>query len=65
MAGTVEETADFGRKLPEPFAEAGLAVLREAGIEIDSRVGRPRAELVSALAEADGLIVRSETRVDR
>ncbi len=49
----------------EPFADAGLAVLREAGIEIDSRVGRPRAELAAALADADGLIVRSETRVDR
>ncbi|HEY0614425.1 MAG TPA: NAD(P)-dependent oxidoreductase, partial [Candidatus Elarobacter sp.] len=49
----------------EPFAEAGLAVLREAGIEVDSQVGRPRAELVASLAAADGLIVRSETRVDR
>jgi len=49
----------------EPFAEAGLAVLREAGIDIDSQVGRPRADLVAALADADGLIVRSETRVDR
>ena len=49
----------------EPFAEAGLAVLREAGIDVDSLVGRARAELVAALAEADGLIVRSETRVDR
>ncbi len=49
----------------EAFAEPGLAVLREAGIAIDSQVGRPRAELVAALAAADGLIVRSETRVDR
>ncbi|MBV8644127.1 MAG: phosphoglycerate dehydrogenase [Candidatus Eremiobacteraeota bacterium] len=49
----------------EPFAERGLAVLRDAGIEVDSRVGRSRDELVAALAEADGLIVRSETRVDR
>ena len=49
----------------EPFAEAGLAVLREAGIDVDSQVGRSRAELVAALADADGLIVRSETRVDR
>lgn len=49
----------------ESFAEQGLAVLREAGIEVDSRVGRPRAELVAALAGAEGLIVRSETRVDR
>jgi D-3-phosphoglycerate dehydrogenase / 2-oxoglutarate reductase len=49
----------------EPFAEAGLSVLREAGIDVDSQVGRSRADLVAALAEADGLIVRSETRVDR
>src|SRR6202022_770276 len=41
------------------------AVLREAGIEIDSQVGRSREQLTAALAEADGLIVRSETRVDR
>src|SRR6202035_3832143 len=31
----------------------------------ESLVGRPREELLRALAEADGLIVRSETRVDR
>ena len=49
----------------EPFAEHGLAVLRDAGIDVDSQVGRPRNELVAALADADGLIVRSETRVDR
>src|ERR1700738_1564020 len=49
----------------EPFAEHGLAVLRAAGIDVDSQVGRPRSELVAALAGADGLIVRSETRVDR
>jgi D-3-phosphoglycerate dehydrogenase len=49
----------------EPFAEDGLAVLRDAGIEIDSLVGGSRAELFAALAQADGLIVRSETRVDR
>src|ERR1700676_2216828 len=49
----------------EPFAEHGLAVLREAGIEVESLVGRSRAELVAALAEADRLTVRSETGVDR
>ena len=49
----------------ESFAEKGLAVLRDAGIEVDSQVGRPRADLVAALAGAEGLIVRSETRVDR
>jgi D-3-phosphoglycerate dehydrogenase / 2-oxoglutarate reductase len=49
----------------EPFAERGLAVLRDAGIEVDSQVGKPRESLAQALAAADGLIVRSETRVDR
>jgi D-3-phosphoglycerate dehydrogenase len=51
--------------IAEPFAEAGLTVLRDAGIEIESQIGRPRDELAAALADADGLIVRSETRVDR
>ncbi|HEV3156592.1 MAG TPA: phosphoglycerate dehydrogenase [Candidatus Baltobacteraceae bacterium] len=49
----------------EPFAESGLAVLREHGIEVVSCIGKPREALCAALAEADGLIVRSETRVDR
>lgn len=51
--------------IAEAFAERGLAVLREHGIDVDSQVGRTREELVLALADADGLIVRSETRVDR
>ena len=51
--------------IAEPFAEHGVAVLRDAGIDVDSQVGGSRAELVTALANADGLIVRSETRVDR
>jgi D-3-phosphoglycerate dehydrogenase len=49
----------------EPFAESGLAVLRAAGIEVDSQVGKPRGALIEALGNADGLIVRSQTKVDR
>jgi D-3-phosphoglycerate dehydrogenase len=49
----------------EPFADSGLAVLREHGIEIVSCVGKPLEALRAALIEADGLIVRSETKVDR
>ncbi|MBV8151097.1 MAG: phosphoglycerate dehydrogenase, partial [Candidatus Eremiobacteraeota bacterium] len=49
----------------EPFAESGLAVLRNAGIEIASLVGEPRDALMRALDSADGLIVRSQTKVDR
>jgi D-3-phosphoglycerate dehydrogenase len=51
--------------IAEPFAPRGQAVLQERGIEIVSCVGQPRTELLEALREADGLIVRSETRVDR
>ena len=49
----------------EPFAESGLAVLRAAGIEVDSQVGKPRDALMQAVGSADGLIVRSQTKVDR
>ena len=49
----------------ESFAEQGLAILRQAGITVDSMVGRPRDDLKASLGTADGLIVRSETRVDR
>jgi D-3-phosphoglycerate dehydrogenase len=49
----------------ESFAEQGLAILRQAGITVDSMVGRSREDLKASLETADGLIVRSETRVDR
>jgi D-3-phosphoglycerate dehydrogenase / 2-oxoglutarate reductase len=51
--------------IAEPFATGGQAVLHERGIDVVSCVGRPREELLAALRDADGLIVRSETRVDR
>jgi D-3-phosphoglycerate dehydrogenase len=49
----------------EPFSESGLAVLRDAGITVISCVGASKDDLLAAVAGADGLIVRSETRVDR
>jgi D-3-phosphoglycerate dehydrogenase / 2-oxoglutarate reductase len=48
----------------EPFDERGVAVLRDAGAEVVSTVGRPPEALREALRDARGLIVRSETRVD-
>ncbi|HET7790936.1 MAG TPA: phosphoglycerate dehydrogenase [Gemmatimonadales bacterium] len=48
----------------DKVGEAGLALLREApGIEVVDVVGKPREELERALATADALLVRSETRV--
>ena len=49
----------------EPFDERGIAVLRDAGVDVVSVVGRPREALSEALREARGLIVRSETKVDK
>ena len=51
--------------IAEPFSETGIGVLRDAGIDVVSVVGLPASALNSALADADGLIVRSETKVDR
>lgn len=43
--------------------EGGLAPLREAGFEVEKRTGLKGDELAEAVASADGLVVRSETRV--
>jgi len=48
----------------EPFAQSGLTVLQENGIQIASCIGASRAELLAAVKDAHGLIVRSQTRVD-
>lgn len=50
--------------IAEAFADNGIAVLREAGCDIESQVGKDRASLIASLKDANGLIVRSETRVD-
>lgn len=50
--------------IAESFSETGQAVLRNNGIDVVSCEGRSRAELLQALDDCDGLIVRSETRVD-
>ena len=46
--------------LPDSAAE----LLRAEGWSVDARAGRSRNELLQAIADADGLIVRSATRVD-
>src|SRR3712207_5786119 len=43
--------------------ESGLEPLRAAGFEVEKRTGLKGAELAAALSDADGLVVRSETRV--
>ncbi|HJQ33817.1 MAG TPA: phosphoglycerate dehydrogenase [Pyrinomonadaceae bacterium] len=43
--------------------EGGLEPLRAAGFEVEKRTGLKGAELAEAVAGADGLVVRSETKV--
>jgi D-3-phosphoglycerate dehydrogenase len=51
----------------DPIAKEGLNRLREAGesigLEVDVRTGLPKEELLRIVADYDGLIVRSETKV--
>jgi D-3-phosphoglycerate dehydrogenase len=50
----------------DDLPESALQGLREmASWTVDAASGRPRAALLDALADADALIVRSATRVDR
>ena len=48
----------------EEIAETGLAQLRDAGHEVDVRLGLSPDELLGAVAGAHALIVRSATQVD-
>ena len=47
----------------DDVSDTGLQPLRSAGFGVEKRVGLARAELVEALQDSDGLIVRSETKV--
>ncbi len=51
--------------IAEPFDERGIALLERAGAEVVSCVNAPRDRLQAELHRARGLIVRSQTRVDR
>ena len=64
LRSTMDRSLSKRVVVAESFAEQGLAILRQAGITVDSMVGRPRDDLKASLSTADGLIVRSETRVD-
>jgi len=48
----------------EEIAESGLQQLRNAGHEVDVRLGLSPAELIDALQGAHALIIRSATQVD-
>jgi D-3-phosphoglycerate dehydrogenase len=47
----------------DDVSDSGLEPLRSAGFKVEKRVGLARPELIEALKDSDGLIVRSETKV--
>jgi D-3-phosphoglycerate dehydrogenase len=47
----------------DKLEEAGLDILRAAGIELDNRPGLKGADLIAAIGAADAAIVRSGTRI--
>jgi D-3-phosphoglycerate dehydrogenase len=47
----------------DDVSESGLQPLREAKFEVQKRTGLPKDELIAALKDFEGLIVRSETKV--
>jgi D-3-phosphoglycerate dehydrogenase len=49
--------------IPDKLESPGTDLLRQASIEVDDRPGLAGAELQEALRAADGMIVRSSTRV--
>lgn len=50
--------------IAEEIAETGLALLKGKGFEVDVALGMDRAELKSAVADVDAIVVRSGTQVD-
>ncbi len=49
----------------EKISDKGIEKLKEAGFEVDLAIGLPREELLKKLSDADALIVRSGTKVDK
>jgi len=47
----------------DPLAEAGLNLLREAGLQVDVRTGLSPDELIALIPPYDALIIRSGTQV--
>src|ERR1044072_9395245 len=47
----------------DDVSESGLEPLRSAGFVVEKRTGLKGLELAEAVAGADGLVVRSETKV--
>jgi len=50
--------------ITDPIAQEGIDILKAAGLEVEERLGLTPAELLAAIPAADGLVIRSNTRVN-
>ena len=48
----------------ESIGDSGLQLLRDAGFDVELGAGWDKAELASRIAEFDGILIRSATRLD-
>jgi D-3-phosphoglycerate dehydrogenase len=46
----------------DDVSDSGLQPLRDAGVTVEKRIKLPTEELFAAVADCDGLVVRSETK---
>ncbi len=51
--------------ITDPIAQDGIKILKEAGIEVEERIGLPLPDLKQAIKGAHGLIIRSNTKVTK
>lgn len=49
----------------DPLSDAGLAILRQRGLEVDVRTGLPEDKIVEIVGGYDALLVRSATQATR
>ncbi|NIA08480.1 MAG: phosphoglycerate dehydrogenase [Nitrospiraceae bacterium] len=49
--------------ITNPIAKEGIEILRAGGLEVEERLGLSPAELLEAVQDIDGLIIRSNTKV--
>ncbi|HSQ23973.1 MAG TPA: phosphoglycerate dehydrogenase [Pyrinomonadaceae bacterium] len=47
----------------DDVSDSGLQPLRDAGLKVEKRIKLPPEELLTAVADSEGLVVRSETKV--
>ena len=51
--------------ITEPISEEAIKAMKEAGLQVDVKIGLNKEELIKIIPEYDALIVRSQTKVSK